>query len=67
MKRLLGIDHNYIENIGRQMVVTGYDPAVDVTISKRACNSVRTNSDGEVSNGVTGNNIFDGRVTYSAT
>ncbi|EIN12807.1 putative pectin lyase D [Punctularia strigosozonata HHB-11173 SS5] len=27
------IDHNYIQNVGRQMVVTGYDPAKDVTIS----------------------------------
>ncbi|PVF92516.1 putative pectin lyase precursor [Serendipita vermifera] len=27
------IDHNYIKNIGRQFIVTGYDPAKAVTIS----------------------------------
>ncbi|KAG8840452.1 hypothetical protein FRB91_006073, partial [Serendipita sp. 411] len=27
------IDHNYIKNVGRQFIVTGYDPAKSVTIS----------------------------------
>lgn len=38
------IDHNYIKNVGRQFLVTGYDPAKDVTISNNVLDGRETYS-----------------------
>ncbi|KAG8796676.1 hypothetical protein FRC16_009591 [Serendipita sp. 398] len=41
-----GIDHNYIKNVGRQFIVTGFDPATQVTISNNFFDGQATYSTG---------------------
>ncbi|KAG8821655.1 hypothetical protein FRC19_007491 [Serendipita sp. 401] len=40
------IDHNYIKNVGRQFIVTGFDPATQVTISNNFFDGQATYSTG---------------------